>query len=233
MKLIALFFISVFSISLSANESLTIKLSKDKIYEYQAYFIKDKKLLKRYLKSEMLIQEKYHAKVVFKLRRSFTNVGLLRPNIIRVVEWNSIDDYQSFLSDPEYLDNYNKRDKALKHFISTMTRTQNNTIFSFSKKLKYEVAGIFIRPDGGHERLQAYGKEAFPIAKSYSGEPIFTLIPFQANWDSYLPHMIMFGKWNSNKSFHRFENDSYWKKELLPLRTSAFSRLEQILTIWR
>ncbi|MGD8478324.1 MAG: DUF1330 domain-containing protein, partial [Burkholderiales bacterium] len=93
--------------------------------------------------------------------------GNLAPSVIGMVEWPSLESFDSFMNDADYRRLYPQRDAALERLVVTHLRAVENASVSLDPNKVCGLSGLWIRPDGGRERIDEYDTHIQPIATEY------------------------------------------------------------------
>jgi uncharacterized protein (DUF1330 family) len=151
-------------------------------------------------------------------------VGDLAPHVIGMVEWPGLESFDGFMKDADYRCLYPQRDAALDRLIVTHLRPVESVSVSFSPDKVYELSGLWIRPDGGRERLNDYDAQIQPIVSEYGARPLLQLAGVRSAWGDFLPTEARVTEWPDKQSWDRFLADERGAK-LQELRDSALSKL--------
>jgi len=95
---------------------------------------------------------------------------------------------------------------------------------TFDSEKAYELTGLWIRPDGGNERLNDYDNRILPVSREYGARPLLKFAAMRSAWGDFLPTEVRVTEWPDKKSFEQFLKDPRVSK-LQDLRDSALSKL--------
>lgn len=151
-------------------------------------------------------------------------VGDLAPSVIGMVEWPGLESFDGFMADADYRRLYPQRDAALDRLIVTHLRALETASVSLDPDKVYEVSGLWIRPDGGRDRLRDYDARIQPVADEYVGRQVVQFAGVRSAWGDFLPTEIRVTEWPDRASWDCFMNDRRVAK-MAELRDSALSKL--------
>ena len=151
-------------------------------------------------------------------------VGDLKPQVIALVEWPRLESFDAFMEDPDYRRLYPLRDAALDRLAVTHARPAASRPVALSADRLYAFSGVWVRPDGGAERLIDYAGKVAPVASDYGAKPLLELTPLRAAFGDFLPTRVRLTEWPDHEAFDRFHADKR-VAEHRPLRDSALSKL--------
>lgn len=180
--------------------------------------------LMEYFQQVFPVAERYGVEVKARFVPEASPVGDLQPQVIALVEWPRLGSFDAFMEDVDYRRLYPMRDAALDRLVVTHARPQASVSVAFSRDKLYELAGLWIRPDGGRERLIDYLGKVMPVATEYGAKPLLKLAPVRSAWGDFLPTRIHLTEWPDASAFERFSADRR-TADLRKLRDSALSKL--------
>jgi uncharacterized protein (DUF1330 family) len=94
----------------------------------------------------------------------------------------------------------------------------------FDPEKVYTLSGLWIRPDGGRERLQEYETAARPIVTAYGGLPMLRLTGVRSAWGDFLPTEVHLTEWPDVDAWSGYRGDARVAR-LAQIRDSALSKL--------
>jgi uncharacterized protein (DUF1330 family) len=128
------------------------------------------------------------------------------------------------MEDPDYRRLYPMRDAALERLVVTHARPLASAQVLFAADKLYEFAGLWLRPDGGRERLIEYLGKTTPVAREYGAKPLLQLAPVRSAWGDFLPTRVDLTEWPDANASEHFRADKR-TAGLRALRDSALSKL--------
>ncbi len=180
--------------------------------------------LMSYFQQVFPVAEKYGVRALGRLVPEEAVLGELAPNVIGMVEWPELESFDGFMADANYRRLYPQRDAALDRLIVTHLRPAEDASVSFDRDKVYELSGLWIRPDGGRERLNDYYAHIQPIAEEYGGRQLLQFAGVRSAWGDFLPTEVRITEWPDRDSWDRFLKDKR-VAQLEELRDSALSKL--------
>ncbi|MGD8789125.1 MAG: DUF1330 domain-containing protein [Burkholderiales bacterium] len=150
--------------------------------------------------------------------------GNLAPSVIGMVEWPSLESFDSFMNDADYRRLYPQRDAALERLVVTHLRAVENASVSLDPNKVCGLSGLWIRPDGGRERIDEYDTHIQPIATEYGARTLLKFAGVRSAWGDFLPTEVRVTEWPDKASWEQFRNDTRVAK-LRQLRDSALSKI--------
>ena len=208
------------------KQMTTITLDTNKVYEIaQQWFKPDgAPKIQDYFGKVMPTAQKYGVRIVGRFQ-PLRAIGLASsPQVIGIAEWPSPASFDSFMADPEYRKLYPLRDEALEKLNVTHVKASAEASLEIKEGAIYEITGLWVRPDGGNERLQKYFEQVTPIAAKHGGRPLARFITQRAPFGDFQPTFVGFTEWPSLDAFEAFQNDPAFLK-LKPMRDGALSKL--------
>jgi len=180
--------------------------------------------LMSYFQQVFPVAERYGVRAMGRLVPEEAVVGDLVPHVIGMVEWPSLGSFDGFMQDTDYRHLYPQRDAALNRLVVTHLRPVEDASIRFDPEMVYELSGLWIRPDGGRERIDEYYAQVAPIASEYGARPLLKFAGVRSAWGDFLPTEVRVTQWPDKASWQRFLEDSRVAK-LEELRHSALSKL--------
>lgn len=180
--------------------------------------------LMSYFQQVFPVAKKYGVRALGRLVPTEAEVGDLVPHVIGMVEWPKLESFDGFMADADYRRLSSQRDAALERLVVTHLRAIENVEIRFDEDKVYELSGLWIRPDGGRERLQDYDTRVRPIAAEYGARPLLRFASVRSAWGDFLPTEVRVTEWPDRQSLDRFRNDRRVAK-LGQSRDSALSKL--------
>lgn len=209
-----------------AAQAPAVEFNNTRITEMAMQWVKPDggESLMSYFQQVFPVAEKYGVRAMGRLVPEEALVGDLAPHVIGMVEWPRLESFDGFMEDADYRRLYPQRDAALDRLIVTHLRPVEDASVSFGPDKVYELSGLWIRPDGGHERLSDYYTQIQPVASEYGGRPVLQFTGVRSAWGDFLPTEVRVTEWPDKKSWDRFRDDDRVAK-LEELRDSALSKL--------
>jgi uncharacterized protein (DUF1330 family) len=180
--------------------------------------------LMSYFQQVFPVAEKYGVRALGRLVPEQAVVGDLAPHVIGMVEWPGLESFDGFMADADYRRLYPQRDAALDRLMVTHLRPVEDASVSFDPDKVYGLSGLWIRPDGGRERLNDYYAQIQPIASEYGARSLLQFASVRSPWGDFLPTEVRVTEWPDKESWERFLKDKR-VAELGRLRDSALSKL--------
>jgi uncharacterized protein (DUF1330 family) len=180
--------------------------------------------LMEYFQQVFPVAQRYGVEAKARLVPEASPAGDFVPHVIAMVEWPRLESFDAFMEDLDYRRLHAMRDAALDRLVVTHARPVASATVLFSGDKMYEVAGLWVRPDGGRERLIDYLTKALPVAHEYGARPLLKLAPSRSAWGDFLPTQVHLTEWPDGRAFERFTADKR-AAQLRPLRDSALSKL--------
>jgi uncharacterized protein (DUF1330 family) len=180
--------------------------------------------LMSYFQQVFPVAERYGVRALGRLIPEEAVVGDLAPQVIGIVEWPELESFDGFMADPDYRRLYPQRDAALDRLTVTHLRPVETASVTLDPEKVYELSGLWVRPDGGRERLADYDTQIAPIALEYGGRPLLQFAGVRAAWGDFLPTEVRLTEWPDKASWNRFMEDNRVAR-LQELRDSAISKL--------
>ena len=204
----------------------TVDFSSTRITEMAMQWVKSggAESLMSYFQQVLPFAGRYGVRALGRLIPEEAVVGDLVPHVIGMVEWPSLGSFDSFMRDTDYRRLYPQRDAALDRLIVTHLRPVDDTSVSFDSEKVYELSGLWIRPDGGRERIEEYSEQVAPIATEYGARSLLKFAGVRSAWGDFLPAEVRVAQWPDKTSWQRFLKDGRVAK-LEELRHSALSKL--------
>ena len=210
----------------TATQTPSVQFSNARITEMAMQWVKPDggESLLSYFQQVFPVAEKYGVRALGRLVPEEAVVGDLAPHVIGMVEWPKLESFDGFMADIDYRRLYPQRDQALDRLVVTHLRAVNNAAVSFDSDKVYELSGLWIRPDGGRERLDDYYAQIKPIVNEYGGRPMLQFAGVRSAWGDFLPTEVRVTEWPDKQSWQQYrENERV--KQLEQLRSSALSKL--------
>lgn len=177
-----------------------------------------------YFQQVFPVAQRYGVEAKVRLVPETSLVGEFKPDVIAMVEWPRLESFDAFMDDPDYRRLCPMRDAALDRLVVTHARSVASVSVLFSGDRMYELAGLWVRPDGGRERLIDYLGKAMPVAREYGAKALLELAPLRSAWGDFMPTRVHLTEWPDGHAFERFSADKR-VAEVRPLRDSALSKL--------
>jgi uncharacterized protein (DUF1330 family) len=211
---------------MAAAQAPSVEFNNTRITEMAMQWVKPEggDALMSYFQQVFPVAEKYGARALGRLVPEEAAVGDLAPSVIGMVEWPKLESFDGFMADADYRRFYPQRDGALDRLIVTHLRSVENALVSFDPDKVYELSGLWIRPDGGRERLNDYYVQIQPIARQSCARPLLRFAGVRSAWGDFLPTEVRVTEWPDKRSWERFLKDKR-VVELDQLRDSALSKL--------
>jgi uncharacterized protein (DUF1330 family) len=212
--------------AVAAAQAPSVEFNNTRITEMAMQWVKPdgSEPLMSYFQQVFPVAEKYGVRALGRLVPEEAVVGDLAPSVIGMVEWPELESFDGFMKDADYRRLYPQRDAALDRLIVTHLRPVEDVSVSFDPDKVYELSGLWIRPDGGRERLNEYDELVLPIAREYGARPLLQFAGVRSAWGDFLPTEVRLTEWPDKKSWDRFLEDKRAAK-LRQLRDSALSKL--------
>jgi len=214
------------AVAVAAVQTPAVEFSDTRITEMAMQWVKPDggEALMSYFQQVFPVAERYGVRAKGRLMPEEAVVGDLSPHVIGMVEWPSLESFDGFMKDADYRRLYPQRDAALDRLIVTHLRPTEDVSVSFDPDKVYELSGLWIRPDGGRDRLDDYYAQIQPIASEYGARPLLKFAGVRSAWGDFLPTEVRVTEWPDKESWDRFLNDRRVAK-LAELRDSALSKL--------
>ena len=180
--------------------------------------------LMAYFQKVFPVAGRYGVRALGRLIPEEAVVGDLAPSVIGMVEWPGLGSFDGFMADADYRRLYPQRDAALDRLIVTHFRPIENVSVSLDPEKVYEFSGLWIRPDGGRERLHDFYAQIQPVAEEYGGRQVLQFAGVRSAWGDFLPTEVRVTEWPDNASWEGFVKDRR-VANLEELRDSALSKL--------
>ncbi len=180
--------------------------------------------LMAYFQQVFPVAGRYGVRALGRLVPEEAVVGDLSPSVIGMVEWPRLESFDGFMADADYRRLYPQRDAALDRLVVTHLRPIENVSVSLDPQKVYELSGLWIRPDGGRERLHDYYAQIQPVAEEYGGRQVLQFAGVRSAWGDFLPTEVRVTEWPNIASWEGFVKDRRVAK-LKELRDSALSKL--------
>ncbi len=177
-----------------------------------------------YFQQVFPVAQRYGVEGKARLVPESTPAGDLKPQVIAVLEWPRLESFDAFMEDPDYRRLYALRDAALDRLTVTHARPIASKPVVFSADKLYAFSGMWVRPDGGTERLIDYTCKVAPVAGDYGAKSLLEFVTLRAAFGDFLPTRVQLTEWPNHEAFERFHADKR-VAELRPLRNSALSKL--------
>lgn len=206
---------------------MAIQFATVKIYELNALWIKPNggaEKLMNYFGKVMPVAQRHGVRILLRFEPVQAAAGDLFPSVIGFGEWPSLTAFDDFMADPDYRSLYPLRDSAVERLVVTHLRVPEATSITVGEGKIYELSGLWIRPDGGAERLADYSRQVMPVAAEYGARRLVAFEPVRAAWGDFLPTRLGLTEWPTLAAFDAFQRDGRFQA-LKPLRDSALSRL--------
>lgn len=214
------------AVAVAAAQAPSVEFNNTRITEMAMQWVKPEggDALMSYFQQVFPVAEKYGVRALGRLVPEEAVVGDLAPSVIGMVEWPRLESFDGFMADTDYRRLYPQRDAALDRLIVTHLRAVENTSVSFDPEKVYELSGLWIRPDGGRERLNEYYAQIQPIASEYGAQQLLRFAGVRSAWGDFLPTEVRVSEWPDKQSWQRFLKDERVVR-LNSLRDSALSKL--------
>ncbi len=214
------------AVAVAAIQTPAVEFNNARITEMAMQWVKPDggESLMSYFQQVFPIAEKYGVQAKGRLVPEQAVIGDLTPHVVGMVEWPSLESFDGFMADAEYRRLYPQRDAALDRLIVTHLRPVDDASVTFDPDKVYELSGLWIRPDGGRERLNDYYAQIQPIASEYGARPLLKFVGVRSAWGDFLPTEVHITEWPDTESWNRFLADKRVAK-LAELRDSAVSKL--------
>ncbi|UCH49540.1 MAG: DUF1330 domain-containing protein [Betaproteobacteria bacterium] len=214
------------AVAAAAAQAPSVEFNNTRITEMAMQWVKPDggESLMSYFQQVFPVAEKYGVRALGRLVPEEALVGDLTPSVIGMVEWPKLESFDGFMADADYRRLYPQRDAALDRLIVTHLRPIEDASVSFDPDKVYELSGLWIRPDGGRERLNDYYAQIQPIASEYGARSLLQFAGVRSAWGDFLPTEASVTEWPDKESWRRFLKDKR-VVALDQLRTSALSKL--------
>ncbi len=214
------------AVAVAAAQAPSVEFNNTRITEMAMQWVKPDgaDALMSYFQQVFPVAEKYGVRALGRLIPEEAVVGDLAPHVIGMVEWPRLESFDSFMADTDYRRLYPQRDAALDRLIVTHLQAVEDALVSFDPEKVYGLSGLWIRPDGGRERLNDYYAQIQPIAREYGARPLLRFAGVRSAWGDFLPTEVRVTEWPDKESWQRFLKDKR-VVQLDPLRDSAVSKL--------
>lgn len=160
-----------------------------------------------YFQQVFSVAQRYGVEAKARLVPEASPVGEFTPEVIGVVEWPRLESFDAFMEDPDYRRLCPMRDAALDRLVVTHARPVASAPVLFSGGKMYELAGLWVRPDGGRERLIDYLGKVMPVAREYGARALLKLAPLRSAWGDFLPTRVHLTEWPDANAFEQFSAD--------------------------
>ncbi len=212
--------------AVAAAQAPAIEANNTRVVEIAMQWVKPDAgdLLMTYFQQVFPVAERYGVRALGRLIPEEAVVGDLAPSVIGLVEWPKLESFDAFMADADYRRLYPQRDAALERLIVTHLRAVDNVSVNLDPDKVYDVSGLWIRPDGGRERLRDYYEQIQPVAEEFGGRQVLQFAGVRSAWGDFLPTEVRVTGWPDNASRDRFMRDRRVAK-LEELRDSALSKL--------
>lgn len=180
--------------------------------------------LAEYFQAVFPVALRYGVEAKVRLSPESSPFGDLKPQVIGLLEWPRLESFDAFMEDPDYRRLYALRDAALDRLVVTHARPLASVQVAFSADTLYELTGMWVRPDGGRERLIDYLGKVAPVAHAYGARTILRLAPLRSAWGDFSPTLVHLTEWPDAKAVQHFATDKR-AAELRGLLDSALSKL--------
>jgi len=213
------------AVAVAANQTPAVEFNSTRVTEMAMQWVKPNGAdsLMTYFQQVFPVAERYGVRALGRLLPEEAVVGELLPTVIGMVEWPSLGSFDGFMRDADYQRLYPQRDAALDRLIVTHLQPIEDASVRFDPEMVYELAGLWIRPDGGRERIDAYDAQITPIAVEYGAHSPLRLAGVRSAWGDFLPTEVRLMQWPDQASWQRFREDSRVAR-LDELRDSALSK---------
>lgn len=180
--------------------------------------------LMAYFQQVFPVAGRYGVRALGRLIPEEAVVGDMAPSVIGMVEWPGLESFDGFMTDEDYRRLYPQRDASLDRLIVTHLRPVENKRVNLDPEKTYELSGLWIRPDGGNDRLDEYYAKIKLIADEYGGKQMLRFNGVRSAWGDFLPTEVRVTEWPDKESWKRFRKDER-VVALEKLRDSALSKL--------
>jgi len=177
-----------------------------------------------YFQQVFPVAQRYGVEAKARLTPESAPIGDFQPHVIAMVEWPRLESFDAFMEDPDYRRLYPLRDAALDRLTVTHSRAATGAAIDFAADRLYEVAALWIRPDGGVERWIDYTRKVAAVATDYGAKRLLKLVPLRSAFGDFLPSRVQLTEWPDHAAVERFSADKR-VAELRTLRDSALSKL--------
>ncbi len=180
--------------------------------------------LMAYFQQVFPVAEKYGVRALGRLVPEEAIVGELQPHVIGLVEWPKLESFDNFMADDDYRRLYPQRDAALDRLIVTHLQAVDDASVSFDPDKAYELSGLWIRPDGGREKLDDYYAKLSSLLSEFGARTVLKFAGVRSAWGDFLPNEVRITEWQDKETYDRFRDDAR-VEQLASLRDSALSKL--------
>jgi len=214
------------AVAVAAVQAPSVEFDDTRIVEMSMQWVRPDggDSLMSYFQQVFPVAERYGVRALGRLIPEEAVVGDMVPSVIGMVEWPKLESFDGFMADADYRRLYPQRDSALDRLIVTHMRPVEKVSVSFDPDKVYELSGLWIRPDGGRERLDDYFAQVQPIAAEYGARQVVQLAGLRSAWGDFLPAEVRVTEWPDKRSWDRFLGDKRVAM-LQQLRDSALSKL--------
>lgn len=145
--------------------------------------------------------------------------GHFDPNIITIISWPHIKNYQDFQRGIREISGLGAQTSVALHSLPQLTNPVKEEEGSMAV---YMFNALWYKPDGGEEKYSEYSQAVMPFLKKYGGTIVEGYKPLETEGD-FNPHMIFFVRWPSRDVFVQFVTDPDFQK-IIPLRKQALQK---------
>ena len=214
------------AVAVATAQAPSVEFNNTRIVEMAMQWVKPDggESLMGYFQQVFPVAERYGVRALGRLIPEEAIEGDLAPSVIGMVEWPTLESFDGFMADQDYRRLYPQRDASLDRLIVTHLRAVENKSISLDPEKTYELSGLWIRPDGGNDRLDDYYARVKPLAEEYGGKQVLRFNGVRSAWGDFLPTEVRVTEWPDKESWERFRNDQR-VVALEQLRDSALSKL--------
>lgn len=211
----------------SLPQSASFSFTPNHIYEVTGIWIRPdmgQQIQEYFGKVFPIAAERYGVVPLFSLEPIRTYSGDFMPQMMFVNQWPSLDEFKSFVGDPDVEKLIPKRDAAAARLIVTHYEVPEESSVELSDGDVVEYSAMWIR-DGKEEIIGDYYGKVFPLAMEEGVKPLTPLSPVDNYSGDFRPSRAGLLRWGKLENFDRFIQRA---QPHVGQRDGALSRLEVV-----